>query len=622
MMQKIKSTVWIDLLIILAAGTVTLLFHFQGWKSGEFVNLDMLPYYAGANEFLSTGKIVEKGELSSYNSYNPPGTWFLMIPGEILTSDPRLQELAGTAIVVYGTLIFLYLAARELAGRIVAVPAAAVFALSRLGFMGLWPVGHPLFILASVYFLLLWIKRRAAWALGACVAVLAYGLYVDLAILPFLFVLPALWLIYRPPLGWKSLLTSLVFGLLVWFPYLRYEYSRGFVDLASILLLRPVDTVWKSNPTTPVYCYASRLGENDKPNDMYLPYIGGPEIQQRVIYPESGWKNQAAYASCRFFMNIDRNFDTDLFLAGANRYFNSILWWIFMVAWMTLGWVAARAWRPAQRVIQAIAGRRKWIPLILAAAGALAFYLLAIPALLANFAADKSVPHNISLAILQFREYMPWVWLAVCLGLFFSVFIPDRNPDNVILFVAFSLPWALLVLLGEPGRPERFWYMWPLQVLVTVLFLKWLTERLPRANWITAMLTVALGIALLPLPFYAQRISDARVHGYAGIDSDQWKVVEFLAGEAKTEGGDSLQVEYWLADTQSTVGTSGGERLEDWFNYLLRYPFGVRNSEGGSSGGDAGETWEVVDRNVGSPDALAGLSPIATFGHYSIYRTP
>ena len=60
-MQKIKSTVWIDLLIILAAGTVTLLFHFQGWKSGEFVNLDMLPYYAGANEFLSTGKMSKKG---------------------------------------------------------------------------------------------------------------------------------------------------------------------------------------------------------------------------------------------------------------------------------------------------------------------------------------------------------------------------------------------------------------------------------------------------------------------------------------------------------------------------------------------------------------------------------
>jgi len=621
-MPKIKSPVWIDLLMIFTAGTVMLALHFQGWKSRELANLDMLPYYAGANEFLSTGKIVEKGELSSYNSYNPPGTWYLMVPGMLSTSDPRLQEAAGTALIIYGTLIFLYLAVREAAGRVAAVPATVVFALSRLGFIGLWPVGHPFFIVASLYFLLLWIKRRAAWALGACVAVLAYGLYVDLAIIPFLFVLPVVWLIYRPPLGWKSLLLSVLIGLLIWFPYLKYEYHRGFVDLASLLLLRPVDAVWQKNQATPVYCYAAQPGENDEPNDLYLPYVGGPEIQQRVIYPESGWKNQAAYESCRIFLNVDRNFDTDLFLLGANRYFDSILWWIFMTAWMTLGWVVVRAWRPAQRVIQAIAGRRKWIPLVLAAAGALAFYLLASPSILANFAADKSVPHNISLAIVQFREYMPWIWLAICVGLFLAVNVPDRNPDNAVLFIAFSLPWILLVILGEPGKPERFWYMWPLQVFVIILFLRWLAGKLPHANWIFIFLTVAIGMALLPFPFYSAQISDAWIHGYAGQDNDQWKVVEYLAGEAKAEGVDSLRVDYWLDDSSSPVNPlHPGDRLSDWFDYLLLHPFGVHNLEGTTSG-PAGMLWEVVDQQAGLPDSLQGVSPVATIGHYSVYRIP
>jgi hypothetical protein len=622
MMPRIKSTTWIDLLIILAAGTVMLLLHFQGWKSRELVNLDMLPYYSGAKEFLSTGKIVEKGELSSYFSYNPPGTWFLMIPGMLLTSDPRLQELAGTALIIYGTLIFLYLAAREAAGRVVAVPATIMFALSRLGFIGLWPVGHPFFIVASLYFLLLWIKRRAAWALGACIAILAYGLYVDLAIIPLLFVLPVLWLIYRPPLGWKSLLLSALFGLLVWFPYLRYEYNRGFVDLASLLLLRPVDTVWQKNQATPVYCYAAQPGENDEPNDLYLPYVGGPEIQKRVIYSESGWKNQAAFESCRVLLNIDRNFDTDLFLLGANRYFDSILWWIFMTGWMTLGWITVRAWRPIQRIIQAVAGRRKWIPLALAAVGALAFYLLATPSLLANFAADKSVPHNISLAIVQFGEYMPWIWLAICVGLFISVFVPNRNPDNAILLIAFSLPWVLLVVLGEPGKPERFWFMWPLQVLIMILFLCWLVARLPRAKLIYVFLTVALGVALLPFPFYAQQVSDGWIHGYAGIDNDQWKVAEFLAGEAKTERVDSMRVEYWLADSNLPVNPLyTGDHISDWFDYLLLYPFGVHNV-GRIASGSAGTVWEVVDVQVSLPASLKGASPVATIGHYSIYQIP
>jgi hypothetical protein len=621
-MRKNSTSFWIDLLIVIAGGTVALCLHFQGWKSRELVNLDMLPYYSGTSDFLSTGKIVEKGELSSYNSYNPPGTWYLMIPGMLLTPDPRLQELAGTALMLYATLIFLYLAAREAAGRAVALAAAVIFALSRLGFIGLWPVGHPLFIVAPLYFLLLWIKRRAAWAFAAVVAILAFGLYVDLAIIPFLFVLPVLWLIFRPPVGWKSLLASAVFGLLVWFPYLRYESGHGFADLASLLLLRPVDTVWEKNPATPVYCYTAQPGENDERDDLYLPYIGGPEIQKRVIYPEAGWKNLLAYDSCRFLLNVDRNFDTDLFLLGPSHILNSVLWWIFMVGWSTLGWVVARAWRPMQRFIAALVERRKWIPLALGAAGALAFYLLATPAILANFAADKSVSHNISLAVVQFRDYMPWIWLAVCLGLFFSVYVPDRNPDNAILFIAFSLPWLMLVILGEPGKPERFWYMWPLQILVLALFLRWLAEKMPRVRWIYALLAVVLCAALLPFPFYSERISDGWVHGYAGPDNDQWKVAEFLAGEVKHQGVDSLRVEYWLADSNSPMNPlHPGDRISDWFDYLLLFPFGVHNREGTATG-SVGTAWEVVDTQVGVPDSLKGLSPVATFGHYSVFRVP
>jgi hypothetical protein len=617
-----KIPVWVDLLILFVSGTITLAVHFQGWKSRELANLDMLPYYSGAANFLKAGTIQEKGELSSYYSYNPPGTFYLMIPGALLTADPRLEELAGTALMIYATLFFLYLTAREIAGRVVAVPAAAIFGLSRLGFIGLWPVGHPLFIVASLFFILLWIKRRTAWAFAACLAVLAFGLYVDLAIIPFLFILPVLWLIYRPPLGWKSLLASALFGLIVWFPYLRYESQHGFADIAALLLLRPVDTVWDSNPSPPVYCYAADPGENDEPNDLYLPYVGGPEIQQRVIYPEAGWKNGAAYDLCRFLLNIDRNFDTDLFLLGPSRILNSVLWWIFMAGWMTLVWVVLRSGRLTQRIIQAVAVKRKWIPLALAAGGALLVYLLTSPDLLAHFAADQSVSHNILLAVIQFRDFAPWIWLAIFLGLFFSVFIPDRNPDNPIVLVAFSIPWILLVILGEPGKPERFWYMWPLQILIMIMFLRWVAERYPKINLVYSLSILALGVALLPLPFFSQRISDGWAHGYAGTDNDQWKVVEFLAGEAKSEGVNSLRVSYWMADTSSPMNPlRPGDRISDWFDYLLLVRSGVHNLEGASPGGPKG-TWEVVDTLVGVPDSLRGLSPVAMFGHYRVYQLP
>ncbi len=322
-------------------------------------------------------------------------------------------------------------------------------------------------------------------------------------------------------------------------------------------------------------------------------------------------------------MNIDRNFDGDLFLLGVNRFFDSILWWIFMTGWMTFGWVVVRGWGPMQRVIRAVAVRRKWIPLALGVGGAVVLYLLVTPAILEQFAANKSINHNISLAIIQFREYMPWIWLAVCLGLYLSEYVPDHNPDNAILFIAFSLPWILLVILAEPGRPDRFWYMWPLQVLVMVLFLRWLVEKFNRARPVFWILVVALGVALLPLPFDTERVSNGLANGYAGNDSDQWKVVEFMAEKAATETGRSLSIKYWLADSSVPVNPlKPGYRFKDWFDYLLYAEFGVKNLGKASMGNPVGGTWEVVDNRIGPPDSLKGLSPVATFGHYSVYQLP
>jgi hypothetical protein len=131
-----------------------------------------------------------------------------------------------------------------------------------------------------------------------------------------------------------------------------------------------------------------------------------------------------------------------------------------------------------------------------------------------------------------------------------------------------------------------------------------------------------LSVALLPFPFYSEQISNGWAHGYAGTDSDQWKVVEFLAGEAQSEGVDSIRVSYWLADSNSTPGSfQSGDRIRDWFDYLLLVRFGVHNPEDTSFGGPNG-AWEVVDTQIGMPDSLKGLPPVATFGHYSVYRIP
>lgn len=622
-MKKLVSSIWFDLLLILAVGTFSICTRTEGWRSRELLNMDMVPYYLGAQDFISTGKIIEKGELASYHSYNPPGTFYLLIPGVLLISDPRLQDLPGTVLIVFATLVFLYLAVREAAGRTPALAAGLVYAASRLGFMGLWPIGHPLFLVATLYLLLLWVKRRAGWALAADLALLAFGLYMDLAIIPIVLILPVVWLVYRPPLAWKSLLVALAFSFAVWFPYLKYETGRGFADLASLLLLRDVDSVWQTSPKEPVYCYSTGPGENDVPEGIYLPYVGGPDIEARVVYPLEGLKNQLAYRSCRLMMNIDRNFDGDLLLTGTNRVLGSVLWAFFMTAWMTFGWVVARSWKPVRRLIQIVAEQKRWIPLAAGAGGAAILYLLASPAIAEKFSADQSIDRNVLLSVLQIRAYLPWIWVSFCLGLFFSKDVPDHNPDNAILFTVFSLPWTILLILGEPGRPERFWYMWPLQVVVMVLILYRMTERLRRGRLLFWVLTALLGLALLPLPFIRGHLESIRRNGFAGGDSNQWKVVEFLAERTPAAPEKVLGVEYWLADSVNTADPfHPGDSIGTWFDYLLRSRFGIRNAGAGCPALSGCEAWAVVDQNAGIPDALRGLTPEAVFGSYAVYRLP
>jgi hypothetical protein len=612
-----RTGIRFDLAVLFAVGTFTLAVHYQGWRGAEQANLDMLPYYEGAWNFLHQGTIPQKGEISSYFSYNPPGTWIFMVPGLILTPDPRLQTLPGTAILLYATLIFLYLLLREIGGRGIALAGTAVFGLSRLGFIGLWPVGHPAFILGPLYFLLLWVKHRRPWMLAVSLSIFVFGLYVDLAILPFLFVYPVIWVLFRPPLGWKGLLGSAAVGALIWFPYLYFESGRGFVDLASLLLLRPVDSVLQPSAVEPLYCYSALPGENDEPNDLYLPFVGGSEIEARVVYPLAGWKNQAAYRICRVLLNADRNFDTDLFAVGVSRGLNTALWFVFLAGWSALGWTVLRVFGAVGRFVE-LGRTRPWLPLVLAAAGGSALYLLLNPALIANFTADKNLDRNMALVIRQLQEFLPLVWIALGAGWFIAA-RPDRRPDRAVLWIAFSLPWLIIVALAEPGRPERFWFLWPLQVAILVLGLRWLADRLPRPGPAFAAQTVFLAAAVLPLPLIGGHLADARSFGYAGADNPQWQVVEFLAGKAGPGG--EIPVAYLLGDSADAAGGGcTGYSLASWFDYQLLHPFGVTNSA--ACAPPAGPHWEVVERAVAVPPELADATPEATFGHYVVYLVP
>src|SRR5262245_22979830 len=158
-----------------------------------------------------------------------------------LFDDPRLSRYVGAGFLHLATLIGILLLARQCFGARTAYLAVVLYGLSGLGlfFAGsLWPIGHPSFYVWMAYFAILWVTRRDGKYLAAAMATWTVGMYVDMAITPAVLILPALWLIYRPPLFSKLHLIAAAVTLALWYPYLQFEMERGLADLKSLFRLR------------------------------------------------------------------------------------------------------------------------------------------------------------------------------------------------------------------------------------------------------------------------------------------------------------------------------------------------------------------------------------------------
>ncbi len=222
-------------IIILLCATLGIALSNQGWKE-YILGFDLLPYAKSASQFFLYGKIIERGVLTSYQSFTPPGIAYLMLPGVLLFDDPRLFEIVGASLTYFGTLIGIWLLAKQAVSKRCAIFAVIGYALSGQGLFfarSLWPRAHPFFFVWMTYWILHWVKQRDGRFLATAILTWAIGLYMFLEIAPALLIFPAIWLRYRPPITLRSLAIAGAVILLIWLPYLRFEYGRDFADVRS-----------------------------------------------------------------------------------------------------------------------------------------------------------------------------------------------------------------------------------------------------------------------------------------------------------------------------------------------------------------------------------------------------
>ncbi|MGH2368903.1 MAG: hypothetical protein ACRDI2_11955 [Chloroflexota bacterium] len=195
----------------------------------------MLPYYWAVDELLSRGRIPASGTLTGFASYAPPGIAWLLLPGAWAVDDPRLSEYVGATLLSVGTLVGVYCVGR-IFGPWCAVLSVIVYGLSEVGLFfawSLWPRAHPFFAIWTAYALHRWVQRREPQALALALLFWAVGMYAFLELAPMILVPLLLWLWYRPPVRLRPLVLVAIAVLVLWSPYLRFEASRGFLDLIS-----------------------------------------------------------------------------------------------------------------------------------------------------------------------------------------------------------------------------------------------------------------------------------------------------------------------------------------------------------------------------------------------------
>ncbi|MGD0173314.1 MAG: hypothetical protein ABSC61_02600 [Anaerolineales bacterium] len=613
-MRDTNRKLILDLFLLCLVVLFSVLVHYEGWRSATLNNPDIMPYYLGAVTQLQTGNILDRGNLSFYNSFVPPGAVYWILLGASFMPDLRLYALPANILLTLGSVIFLYLLVRDILGRETALVSGLVYGFSRLGYQTVWPIGHSIYLILILFFTNYWIRHRKPWAFFAIAIVSAFGAYDYLSILPCLFIPLIAWLLFRPPIRILPVVASLAAGLLIWFPYLQFEVPRHFIDLQSILLLSRVSNKLTLEPKgDPKSCLATLPSEPDVRDGVYVPWIDNTEYN-RLVFPESGVKSSLYYHLCIMFLNMDNNFDEGYvrdgnlnadFVYKQNSYLDGgeglfinsspaigVICWLFF---MTGLFQSAAMFLPEKWIQWNRLSQWRSIPvwiitcIALVVSGAVFLFvawLLRYPWI------EKS--HYFQLIATQANYFMPLILFAIIIGFYLGLQAPRQEPGSVFSLFSLWIPWSLLVIIAEPGVPERFYWIWPLQVAVAVMALHGYLRAWTDYHWVRWIVSVAAIVVVFPLSAYLPRIQNAITYGYAGQDSEQIQVVDFIGQKVRNAGLTRVSIGYLFpTENPFTVAKDPALWGGTWVNLLLQTRWKVENTDFNPEGISLQDRWRI-----------------------------
>jgi hypothetical protein len=396
------------------------------------------------------------------------------------------------------------------------------------------------------------------------------GMYVYFTIAQALVALALIAVLYRRPVAWRSISATLVLLLAVWFPYLRFESGRGFVDIGNMILRRDL-TVVPSQPATAVYCYASLPGETDFRDMVYLPWTGTSD-PARVVYPGTGKMAGFELQLCTLLNKSDRNFDSGYLLFGDPAWPAGMLFGVYLTGFWTLLFGALGGLKRISNGWSRVRAIPAWKFLLASITGTALIYLLIRPAVIGTLLVgdpDWNLPGRLVLA--QISAYGILLWNSIVLGLLLALRWENVPREAGVSAAMIGACGFLLWILSEIERSWRFWWFWPLQVIAIAAVVAVLIHTVKPSRWVAVGIWIfALGL-FFPYRSVFEKADSVLRYGYGGRESGQMQAIQWFADAARDDPGRQFSIGVMRYHGESDPTVAWGW-LEFGLQYLRRVP--------------------------------------------------
>jgi hypothetical protein len=408
------------------------------------------------------------------------------------------------------------------------------------------------FYIWMVYWTSQWVIQKKATYLAAAAITWASGMYVFMEIAPAFFIIPAVWLLYRPTITIRPILTAAgVIGIL-WFPYLQFEHERNFLDLKSQILRQKIlpgefYASW-CNPTLVL----KSLESSREPSHAHPATI-------------STTSQVTATSVSQFITHAWERIDLAVAAAISNFQYSALgpaggplLAILLIIGFLVLGASTVSA-EPVGRFNDR-APRLRYYFIWLGAAMILGG-VAANEFIVSRYLSHDGILEKTTISIIRLAQlFLILGGIAVLtfrckIGAMIERFAADlirktlhNRPDVKMILLSLLIPWTiLLVMVENSAHLERFLWLWPLQIIILAALVTYVPLQLNASLAVPVIGSLLLIVLLIANPLLLSRARAWYASGWFGVDPDQIHVVQYVTDrlDGKRQAAIGYQTFIW-----------------------------------------------------------------------------